>query len=403
VAAVDYAIRKDCRLCGAEEFETVYVLKHTPLANEFTTRPVEADMFPLYIVQCKSCSHVQLPVVVNPERLFRNYVYVSGTSKSFVQHFERYADDMMTMIPPGSFVVDVGSNDGTLLKAFKARGCTVLGVDPARDIAAQASRDGIETWPEFFDANVANRIAGRGRPALITANNVFAHADDLGGIATAARNILAPGGLFVFEVSYLANVVDRCLFDTIYHEHVSYHHLAPLVRFFADRKMSLFDAMPVDTHGGSIRCYVGAIPGMPMTHRLRDLLTVEQHSTTLGALRNFADRARDTSARIAKWLVDRKAEGVKVVGYGAPAKATTMSYQAGISADQIAYVVDDSPWKQGLRMPGTGIPVKATSALNSEPAGALLLFAWNFADQIVTRHQGQRFFVPLPQAREVLT
>ena len=259
--------RDTCRLCGEGDLVSVLELTPTPPANAFVGEDAlgtEQPCYPLDVYFCAGCGHVQLLDVVDPRLLFEDYVYVSGTSPHFVKHFEDYAESVIGRFkpPPGSLVVDIGSNDGTLLSAFRSRGMEVLGVDPARDIAARATQAGTETMAAFFTPNLAAEILGvRGPARIVTANNVFAHADDLSGIARGLTTLLAPAGVFVFEVSYLADVIANTLFDTIYHEHLAYHSLKPLVGFFAAAGMELFAAERVASHGGSLRGMVGLAGG----------------------------------------------------------------------------------------------------------------------------------------------
>jgi SAM-dependent methyltransferase len=401
---VSHRIRKDCRLCGSADLVTVLELAPTPPANEFLPADFtgEQEKFPLYLAQCKACGHVQLPVVVDPERLFRNYVYVSGTSPAFVAHFEAYAQACITEhgLSPGDLVVDIGSNDGTLLRAFQNAGMRVVGIDPAEAIASKATESGIETWPVFFDRKVAHSIHEQyGPAALVVANNVFAHADDLREIALGVRDLLDPArGRFVFEVQYLVDLVEKTLFDMVYHEHLSYHHLAPLVPFFNSIGMTLVDAEHVDTHGGSIRCTVAPRKNRPQSERLLGMLEIERHSLAgepFERLRLRIDQARETF-----WYNAQSG----TVGYGAPAKLTTLCHELGITGKHIEYVVDDSPWKQGLTTPGTRIPVVSDIA-RRDPPEAVVIFAWNFAPQIAAKLRASgytgRIVTPLPEFKEL--
>ena len=250
--------RQTCRLCGGTQLTLVLELAPTPPANAFVSRE-ELDQpqpsFPLDVFFCESCQHVQLLDVVDPSVLFENYVYVSGTSPSFVAHFERYAKGILDQFKPvpGSLVMDIGSNDGTLLRFFQQAGMKVLGVDPARNIAEEATRKGIPTLAAFFSPKLAAEIrAQHGAASVITGNNVFAHIDNLEAIVEGIRTLLAPGGVFVFEVSYLVDVFENTLFDTIYHEHLDYHSVKPLVPFFQRLGMELIEAVRVGSHGGSL-------------------------------------------------------------------------------------------------------------------------------------------------------
>lgn len=402
--------RADCRLCGARRLARVLALTPTPPANAFV--PANAlgapqERFPLDVFFCESCGHVQLLDVVDPRALFENYVYVSGTSPVFVRHFADYARAVIERFRPaaGNLVLDIGSNDGTLLDFFQKGGLKVLGIDPARAIAAGASARGIETWTNFFTLGLATRIkAERGAAAVVVANNVFAHIDDLPGVAEGVRVLLAPDGVFVFEVSYLVDVYEKTLFDTVYHEHLAYHSVAPLVRFFAAHGLELFAAERVDSHGGSLRGFA-QLKGGPRAAdgsvaalvRLEKSLGLDQ-AETLAAFGRKIDAVRDSLRAL---LLGLKTSGKHIAGFGAPAKATTLMYHFGLGPDVIEFIADDSPLKQGLFTPGLHVPVLAPDAIDLRRPDYLLILAWNFARPIIAKHarfaaEGGRFIVPLP-------
>src|SRR5262252_1339073 len=258
--------RTSCALCGADgkDLRQVLSLAPTPPANEFVgPAKVEEtqETIPLTLLLCPTCGHLQLAEIVDPERLFRHYVYVSGTSPVFVEHFRKYAADTIARFGLGrdAFVVEVGSNDGTLLKQYQAQNVTkVLGIDPAEGIVKAAQAAGVPTLEAFFTPALAESLRNeRGPASLIAANNVFAHSEGLVDFAKGVRLLLADEGVFVFEVSYFVDVIEKLLFDTIYHEHLAYHALAPLIRFFEKQGLRVFDAERIETHGGSLRCYVG--------------------------------------------------------------------------------------------------------------------------------------------------
>lgn len=407
--------KKNCRLCGLTSREALFSLGSTPLANEFvpaSQKDNPQELFPLDVVQCKGCGHVQLAHVVNPERLFRNYVYVSGTSPKFVDHFRRYAEAMLALtgMKPGSTVLEIGSNDGTLLRFFKDADMDVLGIDPAENIAAETTQRGIPTRAEFFTSALARQWAlGGKRAALVVANNVYAHADDLEDIALGVRTVLEPNGLFVFEVSYLLDVFEQRLFDTIYHEHVSYHSLKPLVPFFRRLGMEVVDAVRVETHGGSLRVIVKKIEGRdPIAPGVSALIELEERC---GLYRKesydrYVAGLQELKRKLHGILAELKGAGKKIAGFGAPAKTTTLMYYFGIDASHVDYIVDDSPLKQGLFSPGHHIPVVASDALGKPGTrpDAVLIFAWNFADAIMAKHKafheaGGRFIVPIPEVQ----
>jgi len=411
---IDFARRReDCRLCGSTDLRLVLPLTPTPPANAFVEAScahIPQRSFPLDVFFCRVCHHVQLLDVVDPRVLFENYVYVSGTSPVFVRHFQDYAQALMQRFAPkaGSLVVDIGSNDGTMLRFFKEAGFSVLGIDPATRIASRATAEGIETLPAFFDRALANTIvAQRGTAALVVANNVFAHADNLAEITDAISDLLAPEGVFAFEVSYLLDVVEKTLFDTIYHEHLDYHGVAPLKRFFAAHGLDLFAAERVQTHGGSLRGYVQRQGGTYPADGSLDRLIELELQYGLDRPETFVKFALDIErkGRALRALIDElRGRGMRVAGYGAPAKATTFCHHFGLGADMLEYVVDDSPLKQGLLTPGIHIPVVPASVLENERPDYLVILAWNFAETIIEkleafRAAGGKIVVPLPELK----
>lgn len=418
VRGVSFRVREDCRLCGERRLTKVLELPPTPLANEFPSSPGKAqDEFPLWLAQCAGCGHVQLPVVVDPERLFREYVYVSGTSPVFVDHFRRYAAECQQHLDPGDLVVEIGSNDGTLLRFFKEGGQRVLGVDPAVQIALRATAEGIDTWPAFFNAKTAEAILDAHGPAkLVVANNVFAHADDLAGIVRGVRKILRPDGAFVFEVSYLPDVIRGTLFDTIYHEHLAFHSVEPLVGFFRQFGMSLVGARRVPTHGGSVRVMVVPEPNAVTQASASALIEEEQvmglsvHSTERIGARpvpfvEFERRIAERREEALRTLRGARMAGKRIAAYGAPAKATTLLRTFGLE-EMIEFVVDDAPLKQGRWLPGGHVPVLPSAAIEERKPDYLVLLAWNFADSILDklapyRAAGGTCLVPLPKVRVV--
>lgn len=409
----DSSQRTTCRLCGGKKLQKVLSLGKTPLANAFVpaeARAASQPVFPLDLHLCLECGHLQLLEIVRADLLFRDYLYVSGTSPVFVEHFRRYAEEAVRIagLKPGDPVIDIGSNDGTLLRFFKEKGMKVLGIDPARKIAEEASSKGIPTLREFFTPELAEKLKEEGwRPGVITANNVFAHADDLAAVAQGVRTLLRGDGVFLFEVSYLLDVFEKGLFDTIYHEHLSYHAVKPLAAFFRKNGLRLVGARRVDSHGGSLRGIVrteasGPAPLPEVQQRIAEeeaagLFRPEVYQT-------FSQKISDRGRTLKELLLKLKAEGKRIVGFGAPAKATTLLYSFGLGPDLLDAVIDDSPWKQGLYTPGLHIPVVPAERLY-DPANrpdCCLILAWNFAEPIIQKHQafrqaGGRFIVPLPE------
>ncbi len=403
--------RSNCRLCADTRLSKALSLAPIPLANAFVTREeltAEQPRFPLDVWLCESCGHVQLLDVVDSKVLFEHYVYVSGTSPAFVRHFREYANDVADRFAPAGdrFVVEIGSNDGTLLKFFRDRGFRVLGVDPAREIGDATRRAGIPTITGFFTPELARTIvAEHGHADVVAANNVLAHIDDLDSVIRGVAHLLAPSGVLVFEVAYLADLVEKILFDTIYHEHIDYHSVGPLIPFLDRHGLQLVEAIRVDTHGGSVRC-IAQRKGGPHTvgKSVSAALRLEQEMA-LGSpatYRDFAGRIDELSLQLVTLLRKLGSEGKRIAGFGAPAKATTLMYHLGITPEMIEFIVDDSPLKQGRFSPGMHIPVLPAQAIYERRPDYLLLLAWNFAGPIIEKHRafrdsGGRFIIPLPK------
>jgi len=407
--------RSDCRLCGSGALTLVLALQPTPPANAFVSAAAlrkRQECYPLDVFLCEGCGHVQLLDVVDPRLLFEDYVYVSGTSPVFVRHFRDYADSVLARFrpPDDGLVIDIGSNDGTLLGFFREGGFRTLGIDPARDIARAATAAGIETIEGFFSEDMAREIrTGRGAAGVITANNVFAHIDDLGGIVRGVRHLLAKDGVFVFEVSYLADVFEKTLFDTIYHEHLDYHAVRPLIPFFAAHGLQLIEALRVDSHGGSLRGIVQHAGGpWAVGESVAGAVALEENLglQTASSFRAFSARIGSLKDELGRLLGGLKAEGRSIAGFGAPAKATTLMYHFGIGPDLIDFIVDDSPLKQGLHTPGMHVPVLSSEAIAERRPDFLVILAWNFARPIMAKNAafteaGGRFIIPLPQVEMV--
>lgn len=403
--------RSDCRLCGSTDLVEAFSFGETPPANAYLASgdlDTPEIFAPLVVNACNACKLIQLRDVVDPEVLFSNYLYVSGTSPVFVAHFASYAETVVEKfsLKRDSFVIDVGSNDGVLLSHFKKLGMKILGIDPAKNIAAEATKNGIPTTAKFFTPETARSIAAEhGKASIITANNVFAHTDNVESFVEAVKELLLPDGIFVFEAQYLKDLIEKNLFDMVYHEHLCYYHLTPLVPFFKRLGLRIFDVEQVPTHGGSIRVYVGWDDGPHRTsENITRMLSEESALNTASTYRAFAERINGIGEKLRALLGGFRKAKKRVVGYGAPAKATTLCYALGIDGETLEYIVDDSPLKQERYMPGTHILIKAPSFLYTDKPDVCLILAWNFADSIVKNHQqfiknGGVFILPVPEPR----
>jgi SAM-dependent methyltransferase len=405
-----YRRRKTCRLCDKEDVVKVLSLVPTPLANAFVAADELSqpqDVYPLDLWLCNGCGHVQLLDVVDPKVLYKHYVYVSGTSPSFVRHFEDYSRYLLGTfpVPAGSLAVDIGSNDGTLLKCLKAAGLNILGIDPAEEIGEASRKAGIPTITAFFTQAVAERVVKEhGHAKFVTANNVIAHIDDLSEVMRGVQHLLAPDGIFAFEVAYLADTLEKTLFDTVYHEHLDYHSVEPFIPFFKAHGLELIEAMRVDTHGGSIRGVVQRAggprkPGASLAALLRaeQALGLRKPATYRDFNAHIDQVGRDLTALLKKL----SGEGKRIAGFGAPAKLTTLLYQFRIDPKLLDFIIDDSPLKQGKYTPGMHIPVVPAQALYERKPDYVVVLAWNFARPIMEKHakfleDGGHFIIPLP-------
>ena len=350
---------------------------------------------------------MQLSLTVPPEIMFRNYLYVSGTSDTIPTHFAAYAREVAErFVPDGGLVVEIGSNDGTLLRAFDRSRLRVLGVEPARNIAKLANAAGIPTLDEFFNEATAERVAAEhGRAAAMIGNNVVAHIDDLHGLLRGVQALLAPNGVFVVEFPYLVDLLDRRAYDTIYHEHLSYFSVASVVRLAGEYGMRVVDVRRVSVHGGSIRVFISA-SGTPSA-AVGELLALEASIRLADGnpLASFVADVRRQRVDLRALLTETR-KRTRIGGYGAPAKGNTLLNYCGIDTSLVDFIVDRSPLKHGLLTPGTHIPVEPPERLIASGVKETLLLAWNFADEILRqqadyRSSGGRFIIPIPAPRIV--
>lgn len=400
--------RTTCRGCDESMLELVLDYGPMPLAGAFP-RIDELDeerAYPLQLVVCDGCGLAQVPQVVPQEVLFRDYRY--RASVPLARHFEAYAESVPSRLGlrKEGLIVEPGCNDGVLLKPLRERGFgRLLGVDPARNITAHVP-EGIAVRDAFFDAEAAAAILHEHGPAqLVTANNVFAHMDEPVGFARAAALLLEPEGVFAFEVHYLADLVDRFQYDTVYHEHVLYYSITALAPLLARAELRIFDVERIANHGGSIRvfaCRAGA--RRPPTTELHTLLDAERARglDRVSAFRDFAQGVRTRMAQLDD-LIAHHAPGKRIAAYGAAGRATILFNACPDAARSIAYVVDESPERVGRVMPGTHNPIVEPERLTEEPPDLLLISAWSYAEQIRAKVRARfgstakpEFCVPLP-------
>ncbi len=397
-----------CRSCGSADLHAVLSLGETPLANSLLTEAQLAEpepRFPLDLVLCRNCTLVQITETVPPEILFRDYLYFSSFSDTMLAHAEQLATRVVAdrKLGAGNLVIEAASNDGYLLAFYLALGVPVLGIEPARNIAVVAEERGVATIAEFFDAALATRLAGEGRRAdVFHGHNVLAHVADLNGFVEGISIVLADDGVAVIEAPYVKDMIDRCEFDTIYHEHLCYYSLTALEALFNRHGLAVADVERVAIHGGSLRVFVervGVTPRGTVT-----ALLAEEAAWGVGEpdlYDAFALRVTELGTELDALLAGLKANGASIAAYGAAAKGSTLLNVFGIGTGTLDYVVDRSTVKVGRYMPGVHLRIYPPERLLTEMPDYLLLLAWNLADEIMAqqdeyRRRGGRFIVPVP-------
>jgi hypothetical protein len=405
--------RDNCRLCSSPNLERVINLAPVPLAEKYTNPgdPDDCEAFPIDVYMCRACGHVQLLDVIDSDRLWDDYTYHSGQTKGIVEHFEEVAAQVIARYAPaaGSLVIDVGSNDGSLLRPFKDKGYRVLGIDPAREIARKATAAGIETLPELMTQELAHSVRAKYGPAsVITAFNVFAHADDLNGMAESICHMLAPDGVFLFEAQYLMDIVDKMLLGTFFHEHMSHHSLKPLAQLLKRHGMELINVDRNTIQKGSIIGTVQHAGGpRPVQPAVGELLALEdQHRLDDPAtIRGFGERLERNKQQLAGLVAQWKSQGKTIAAYGAARSGPTFIVQFGLG-DAIEYIFDDHPQKVHKLSPGHRIPVLPTAELYQRMPDYVFLLAWIHAKKIVANNrkyleQGGHFVVLCPDVQVI--
>ena len=404
--------RPACRFCRTPLPEPFVDLGMSPLCERFLRADQLDEMepfYPLRVYVCERCWLVQLSEYVSPDEIFTEYAYFSSYSTSWVEHARRYAEAMIDRLGLGNedLVVELGSNDGYLLRHFVDRGVPVLGIDPAANVAEAARANGVSTLTRFFGRDVADELVADGRRAsLIAGNNVLAQVPDINDFVAGIARLLAPSGLVTIEVPHLLRLLEGRQFDTIYHEHFSYFSLASSARIFAAHGLDLVDVDELATHGGSIRMHFRHTGTASPSDRVTEVLAAE-HAAGLERpepYERFAEEIRETKRRILEFLSAEKRAGRSVAGYGAPGKANTFLNYCAIRTDFVDYTVDRNPYKHGRFTPGTHIPIHPPEHLAETRPDTIWILPWNLTDEIRTqleyaREWGARFLVAIPDVR----
>ena len=404
-----------CRFCSEPLTEVFADLGMSPLANAYLSAEQLGQMepfYPLRALTCERCFLVQLEEYESPDAIFSDYAYFSSYSSTWLEHSQRYAEQMVAQLDLGaqSHVVELASNDGYLLQYFVERGIPVLGVEPAANVAKVAVKNGIRTMVKFFGRATARELAAMLRADLLIGNNVLAHVPDLNDFVAGMKILLAPDGTITMEFPHLMHLVEDNEFDTIYHEHFSYFSFLTASRVFEEHGLALFDVEELPTHGGSLRIYGrhAEDSSRPVTERAQELAAREREAgyERIETYRAYAEKVKTAKWELLELLISERRAGRTIVAYGAPAKGNTLLNYCGIATDLIDYTADLNPHKQGHFLPGTHIPIRAPDAIRETRPDIVLILPWNLKDEIVeqlsfVREWGGRFLVRAPSLQFV--
>jgi SAM-dependent methyltransferase len=406
------ATLKACRFCGAGLRRTFVDLGMSPLCESY---PSSAELsrgevyYPLHVYICEKCWLVQLEEYESAESIFSDYAYFASYSDSWLRHCEKYCNEMTERfgLSKQSFVAEVASNDGYLLQYFVRQGVSVLGIEPAANVAKVAVEKGVPTLVRFFGETVAKELEAEGRLAdLVVGNNVLAQVPDLNDFVGGLKILLKPEGVLTLEFPHLLRLIELNEFDTIYHEHFSYFSLLCAVKIMEAHGMRVFDVEELKSHGGSLRLFAcrSSSQAHPISPNVQKVLDDEiiARLDRIEGYEGFAGRVRRTKLELVDFLLTAARQGKKVAGYGAPGKSATLLHYCGIGKDLIEYTVDRSLYKQGRYLPGSRIPIHHPDRISETKPDYIVILPWNLKDEIMKqmsyiREWGGRFVIPIPK------
>jgi methylation protein EvaC len=385
-----------CRLCGDPAAIEFLNLGQQPLANKYPTEAEFAaeEFFPLQVFFCPACKNVQLGTIVSRERMFEDYYYLSSVNRGLVKHFEGLAQQLAS----ANFVVDVGSNDGILLKPLKELGVKALGVEPSINVSKIGNDQGFETLTSFFDIPAAEKIKeSYGVADVIVASSVFTHLEDPGGFIEAVRRLLTDDGTFIVEVEYIGSILATTQFERFYLDRIFYYSLTSLATLFATHDMFIADVHEIAAHGGSLQVFVQRAGRQSSSDAVHRLLAREETDLMLETLREFRRHVDVQISAFKDQLAEYQQTGARVAGYGSPARVATICNYGRIGPSEIPFTVDDNPLKQNKFTPGTHIPIVPKSYLDDHQADVLVVFAYEYFDDIKKKTGGAyRYLKPIP-------
>jgi len=399
----------NCRSCNKEEFLGFISLNKQPPANAFLKEDdfQKEISYSLDVTCCKNCLLVQLTdeSYIPRDKLFLDYAYASSISGGLRKHFTDLAVKIKSEFNP-KLVVDIGSNDGVLLKPLLELGCESVGVEPAGNLAKQANDKGLETICSYFDKYTVDKIISEKRKAdIVVASNVFAHLDEYHEIIENVKSLLSEDGTYIIEVQYFADMINDMTFDNIYHEHVMYYTIHSLINLFNKHEMNVYRVEKIPTHGGSIRVYISE--EIEIQQSVIGLINEERKNgiDKLQTMKKFNDKLQNNINEIRELFERLNKENKRIFGYGAPAKSSTMINSIGLTNENIELIIEDSPLKQGLFTPGSHIPIIGPEILEKETPDYLMIFAWNYADEIIKKveekYSKMKYIIPMPELRTI--
>ena len=403
-----------CRFCKSELKNIFLDLGDIPSANSFLNEDeIEQERkYPLCVYICKKCLLVQIPEIRTPDELFSNYAYFSSFSNSWLNHAKEYADMMIKRfrLNNKSQIIEIASNDGYLLDFFSRVNISVLGIEPASNVAKTAIKKGIPTLERFFNTKTAHDLKNNKQADVLIGNNVLAHVPDINDFVKGMKILLKPNGVITMEFPHILQLINQNQFDTIYHEHYSYFSFSVIQKIFISQKLTIFDVEEIPTHGGSLRIFVKHSENktLEIKENVQNLIKKENEKglNDFSTYSDFASKIEKIKEEFTKFLEKADKENKSVICYGAPAKGNTLLNYFKINPKLIEYTVDLSPHKQGLFLPGTHIAIKKPSQIKETRPDYIIILPWNLKDEIMEQMKevkdwGGKFVIPIPEVHIV--
>jgi len=406
----NYDLAKNCRICNSTNLHLILDLGEQPPANSLINKSqlnTIEPKFPLRLFWCGDCFLVQLLDIVNKDHLFKHYLYMTSASKPIVDHFKKYAVDIFHEFlnkQENPFVVEIGSNDGSLLREFKKLGSSILGIEPASNLAKLANDLDITTLNDFFSLDIAKNIVQSKNASIVVANNVIGHVENLHDLMEGIKILIGEQGVFIFEVPYLLDLVKKLEFDTVYHEHLSYFSILPIINLIERFNLEIFDIQKQSVHGGTLRIFISKKNNFNIKDNVNKFIELEYEFgiNNIKTYDKFSDDVQNLKNKIKELLHKLKNEKKSLFGYGASAKGNVLLNYCNIDYNILDYIVDTTPLKQGKFTPGTHIPILSSEKISDKGNNDVgLLLAWNYELEILEkeksfRSKGGKFLIPIP-------